>query len=244
MRVFGQRYVVPRRGRVITSLLVWGLVAGLAQIASPAFATSVGAAKPIRFDITSQPLVAALEVYSVVTDVQVLYDSRLASGRQSTAVQGMFTPDAALQRLLEGTGLTIQYTSSNDVVLTRPSATSPYTSSSPARGPVLALDTLHVEAAADAGDESDFRAYAGIVQADIQDALHRDSGSRLGSYRIGMKLWVNQSGAIRRAEIVRSTGDPERDLAISRVLREVKISKAPPTGMPQPMAIVIVARSL
>jgi outer membrane biosynthesis protein TonB len=199
----------------------------------------------VRYDISSQPLASALEAYSAASGVQVLYDSRLASGRRSTAVEGLFTPEAALQILLIGTELTVHYTDANDVVLAPIFADKTAASLPPSvSGPVLSLDTLRVEGPAKGDEQSRYRAYAGVVQADIQNALQKNARTEAGSYRIGIKLWVAQSGSVERSEVFRSTGDQARDAAINRLVQQVTISRTPPAGMPQPVRILIVARAL
>ena len=65
----------------------------------------VPASQKIVFDIPSQDLTAALSAYAAKSGIQVLYETSLALGRTSMAVEGKFTPEAALQALLAGTGL-------------------------------------------------------------------------------------------------------------------------------------------
>jgi TonB C terminal len=207
--------------------------------------TAPAARAPVAFDIPPQPLSSALEAYSETSGVQVLYDSRLASGRRSAGVEGVLVPELALKSLLAGTDLVVRYTAANDVVLLPASAESAVSGSvaSPVDAPVLALDTLHVDGSTRLGEAPDYRAYAGIVQADIQAFLRRRDDTRSGSYNIGLRLWLDQSGAVRRSEVFRSTGNEHRDAAIARALRDVTISKPPPQQMPQPVSVMIVAHA-
>jgi hypothetical protein len=218
-----------------------------AAIASDIAGAQAGAAarSPVAFDIPPQPLSSALEAYSETSGVQVLYDSRLASGRRSPGVEGVVAPELALKTLLSGTDLVIRYTAANDVVLLPASEDSVASSgvTAPIDAPVLALDTLHVDGSTKLGDAPDYRAYAGIVQADIQAFLRRREDTRSGSYNIGLKLWLDPSGAVLRSEVFRSTGNEHRDAAIARALRDVTISKPPPQQMPQPVSVMIVARA-
>ena len=59
-----------------------------------------------NFDIPAQPLGEALAVFGEQADVLVLASADLTLGKQSAAVNGTFTPDAALSMLLNGQGLT------------------------------------------------------------------------------------------------------------------------------------------
>jgi hypothetical protein len=154
-------------------------------------------------------------------------------------------PETALRTLLAGTDLVVRYTAADDVVLLPPSEDSAASGSftAPVDAPVLALDTLHVDGSTKLGGAPDYRAYAGIVQADIQAFLRRHADTRSGSYNIGLRLWLDHSGAVLRSEVFRSTGNQHRDAAIARALRDVTISKPPPQQMPQPVSVMIVARA-
>jgi hypothetical protein len=230
---------------------VMAAVTALAMSA-PAIASDAAGARseaaaraPVAFNIPPQPLSAALEAYSEACGVQVLYDSRLASGRRSAGIAGVLAPELALKTLLAGTDLVVRYTAANDVVLLPASEDGAVSGSiaAPIDAPVLALDTLHVDGATKLGDGPDYRAYASIVQADIQAFLHGREDTRSGSYNIGLRLWLDESGAVLRSEVFRSTGDEHRDAAIARALRDVTISKPPPSQMPQPVSVMIVAHA-
>lgn len=196
----------------------------------------------VRFDIPSEPLVTALEAYSTVSGLQVLYDSRLASGLVSEKVEGVFTPEAALKVLIGQTSLMVRFTKLNDVVLVPASMEDGLTHAVlPIDGPVLSLDTLRVEGSANLGRPVGDGSYAGVVQAEIQAALRRNARTRSGNYRVGVNLWFDRSGTIERSEIFRSSGDRDRDAVISAVLQEITISKAPPEDMRQPLSVAITA---
>jgi TonB family protein len=239
-----------RRRRLAAGAVI--IAAATMAVDAPAIAsdtaqspTGATARAPAAFNIPPQPLAAALEAYSKTCGVQVLYDSRLASGRRSAGVEGVLTPEAALTTLLAGTDLVVRYTAANDVVLLPASEDSIARGSftAPIDAPVLALDTLRVDGSTKLGDAPDYRAYAGIVQADIQAFLRRREDTRSGSYNIGLRLWLDPSGAVLRSQVFRSTGNEQRDAAIARALRDVTISKPPPQQMPQPVSVMIVARA-
>ncbi|MFT3763136.1 MAG: TonB-dependent receptor plug domain-containing protein [Pseudoxanthomonas sp.] len=63
------------------------------------------AAQTQSFDIPAQPLSGAIRQYSRQTGLRVAYDSALGKGVRSSAVDGEYDAQAALQRLLQGTGL-------------------------------------------------------------------------------------------------------------------------------------------
>lgn len=59
--------------------------------------------------IAPQPLAPALQILARDSDVQVVYRSELVGGQRTGGVEGNFTFEEALTRLLNGTGLTYQY---------------------------------------------------------------------------------------------------------------------------------------
>jgi TonB family protein len=210
-------------------------------------APAVAAADPrISFAIPAQPLVTALEAYSAASGLQVLYDSRLAAGRRSRAVDGMLTPDVALHALLAGTDLIVRYTASHDVIIAAPSAARAADAATPMRdAPVLALDTLHVRAPTDAAAapaRASYRAYGGVIQTAVQGALYRKAETRSGGYKVGMNLWVDASGAVRRAELLGSTGDAKRDAAVLDAVGEIATRRPPPDDLPQPISVQVEVR--
>jgi hypothetical protein len=193
-----------------------------------------------RFDIPAQPLAKAIEAYSASGGVQVLYDSALAAHRRSSAVHGLYTRLAALQQLLAGTDLILRRTETDDVVLSLAGAETESVPSAIGPGDqILVLDTLKVS---DSGDHA-YLAYVGVVEADIQKALHRDPRTRSGNYRVGLELWLAADGTVTRSRIARTTGDGGRDEAIVLALASLVVSQPPPADMPQPVGIRIMAHS-
>ena len=71
----------------------------------------------IDFDIPSAPLADALLQFSEVSGVKVFFSSQLAGKLSANAVQGRYTPQQALERLLNGTGLTTKTAADGTVTL-------------------------------------------------------------------------------------------------------------------------------
>ncbi len=71
----------------------------------------------LSFNIPAQPLDDALAAYGIATGTQVLYGAPLTEGLKSTAVNGTYTREQALARLLSGTGLAYQFTAERSVTL-------------------------------------------------------------------------------------------------------------------------------
>jgi Secretin and TonB N terminus short domain len=206
--------------------------------------------EPSTFHIPGQPLDLALQAYSRASGVQVLYESELAAGRRSAPVEGSLTPEAALQALLAGTDLVVRYTSSNAITLSRWSedrdpAGRDFPPSHALPNIDMTLDPLQVVVPAEAaGDEARLHAYGEAVQSDIQNALKRNATTRSGSYRVAVKLWIDAARIVQKTELLQSTGDPQRDIAVSGALRGLVISRAAPPNLPQPVRVVIVVKSL
>jgi hypothetical protein len=204
-------------------------------------------AEPIAFDIPAQPLATALQAYGERTGVQVLYESNSAVGRSSVAVQGNFTPNAALDLLLTATDLKVRYTRPDAITLALLSADDDRPPATPFGTADLSLGTLHVRATSD-GDGDDAAArlhdFSESVQTDIQKALQKNAKTRGGSYRAVLDLWIDPLRTIQRTELFRSTGDQERDTAVATTLRGLTISRPAPANTPQPVRVVIVVKSL
>jgi len=114
--------MAPRRGRLCQA----GLLTGVAAIltAAPALANSgatpangpdpapeqIVQSETATFDIPAQPLGEALTRLAEQSGLQVAYTTQEVEGRTSAAVAGDFTPEAALRRMLAGTGLTYRFT--------------------------------------------------------------------------------------------------------------------------------------
>jgi TonB C terminal len=222
------------------ALLVAGMLAAHAEdgrVARPS--------EPIEFNIPAQSLANALQDYGQTTGIQVLYESNSAVSRMSAAVQGKFAPDTALNLLLTGTGLKVRYIRPDAITLALPDADGPGVPSSTApsaSSSELSLGTLRVHRSGD--DATRLRDYSQSVQMDIQNALRKNAKTRDGSYRAVLDLWIDPASTIERTELFRSTGDRDRDAAVTTTLRGVTISRPTPVNTPQPIRVVIVVRSL
>ncbi|WP_035824116.1 secretin and TonB N-terminal domain-containing protein, partial [Cupriavidus sp. SK-4] len=82
-----------------------GCAAAISLATSLAWPGVGRAAAEMAFDLPAQPLKATLSRYDAQTNMSVFYPSELAEGRTSHAVHGTLTPEQALHRLLQGTGL-------------------------------------------------------------------------------------------------------------------------------------------
>jgi len=225
--------------RAIAGLIVAGLIyAASAREDAPQNAE-------IRFfDIPAQPLASALQAYGQTTKAQVLYESRLAAGRRSAPLRGDFTPEEALTALLAGTEIKVRRIGSDAITLVLASDSGdlpPPHFFAPAD---LSLDPLRVQPTPDEEEQERIEAYSEIVRSDVAGALRRNARTRSGNYRVGVDLWVDEARKIRHTRLFRSTGDVERDAAVTATLQGLVISRDAPDNMPLPLHVVVVVTSL
>lgn len=88
--------------RVFTALLTSGCA--IAALHAP---TACAQEATRDYDIAAQPLGAALRHYAAASGREIIAEASLVEGRYSASVRGRLSADAALTRLLTGTGLTI-----------------------------------------------------------------------------------------------------------------------------------------
>jgi TonB-dependent receptor len=74
-------------------------------------------ADPARFDITAQPLPNALKHFAAQAKMQLLYRYDVVSRATATPVTGQLEKHAALERLLQGTGLVAVYSDDNTATI-------------------------------------------------------------------------------------------------------------------------------
>ncbi len=86
---------------------LFGGAASMALILATA-ANAVEAREPMAFDIAPQPLTGALNEFGVQSKRGVLFTTDLTRAKTTQGVTSDMEPDAALARLLEGTGLTFR----------------------------------------------------------------------------------------------------------------------------------------
>lgn len=184
------------------------------------------------FDLPAQQLASALEAFSAVTGIVVLYNGNLTVGRTSAEVKGELSSVAALQRLLKGSGLVARYTA-DDAIVVVPAPPDPATARPPAAIAKAALANRSRE-------EQD---YLSLLQAGVSRALCSTMRTRPGDYRLAMKFWIGTAGKIINPILLDSTNDPDRDAAILDVMSRASIDEPPPPELAQPLTFVMLPRS-
>jgi hypothetical protein len=176
----------------------------------------------VAFDIPAQSLASALDAYSIATHREVLYKAELAVDRQSARVKGYFTPEAALQVLLEGTGLLPHYMAADAFV--------------------LVVDD-HPLAPVNTAPPDVVRRYYGRIQASLKQAFCADRNTRPGDYRVAVGFRIGPSGAVSHTELLGSTGDRDRDATIVKTIGGLVIGAPPPQGFAQPIILMVTPQS-
>lgn len=74
-------------------------------------------AAPVTLDISPQPLAGALNHLAEQSGLQIIYDGQIVDGMSSQGISGLQEPQAALDQLLRGSGLTWRSTGTGSVVL-------------------------------------------------------------------------------------------------------------------------------
>ena len=74
-------------------------------------------ASTISWNIPAQSLKGALETYQQVSGLNLAYSDNLVEGKTTQGVQGNHTREQALEKVIDGTGLTYVVTSKGTVIL-------------------------------------------------------------------------------------------------------------------------------
>ena len=92
----------------------------LAAVISSVLATSaIAQARSYRFDIANEPLSRALRSYSQIAEQEIIFTEDVVAGFGAPTVKGEFTPQEALEKLLEGTGLIAARSPSGAIMIRR-----------------------------------------------------------------------------------------------------------------------------
>ncbi|PVX36122.1 hypothetical protein [Janthinobacterium sp. 78] len=187
----------------------------------------------LQFDIAAQNLGDALDQYSRRTGIAVLMDQRHAQ-RQSAAVRGAYAAGAALQALLEGTGLQSRLSDAQAVIVYAPVGVVATAADLPQPAVVAAAD---IPGATQGG--SDHAAYVSRLQHVLLGLLCRAAQTRPGGYRLALQLYLNRAGVVDRVHLLDSTGLRARDTAIARLVLGMRVGAGPSPSMPQPVSILL-----
>lgn len=197
-----------------------------------------------QYQIPADRLDRALAVYADISNVDIIYDNALASGRRSSPVSGRYTPPQALAILLAGTGLSWRFTQARAVVIFAEDArTTDAETATTDSYAILTLDTLRVTASPVIGTPSPapYIAYSEWVLSELyRRILPQEQQAR--PFRGEIQFWIDDQGVVSRLEFLRRTGDSEADRMIASRVIGARFDRTPPPGLPQPLRFRVEGR--
>jgi hypothetical protein len=219
--------VLRRLGATVALSIVAGTVSCVAGVGG-ASATDErsdfpASADRLAFSIPSQSLETALMAYARTTGVEVFVDHALVAGRQSGTVQGVYSLETALRRLLEGTGLDI-----------RQAATHAYTLVAVPEPPPDRVPGW-------SADQAQSRFFTAL-QAALRQSLCAQPEVAPGLYRKALAVWIDSTGRVTEARLLSDTADTLRSPRLVDGIKGVAIGQPPPSGLEQPVTIIILPR--
>ena len=84
--------------------------------------------------------------------------------------------------------------------------------------------------------------YAGVVLADLEKVLQKHEKTRKGTFRATVKLWIDPRGAVTRAQIVSSNGNPEQDAGLLQAIDGHVVAEPLPAGVRVPIQVRLTGR--
>lgn len=191
-----------------------------------ALSSALDVSRPVNFDIPSLPLSLALTRYGEASGFAVLADSALTANQRSAAVQGYFSPQTALQRLLRGTGLSVRYSGASAFTVVAPPSEASRRTGSDGGGDISTQGL---------GGHR----FAAVVQQGVLRALCNTSQARPGEYRAVLQLWLSAQGSVERVRLINSTGLLQRDNAILKQIQGLRLAGGTSMRLPQPLTVLI-----
>lgn len=173
----------------------------------------------LALDIPAQPLGQALDSFGRQSGLAVLVDQALLGGLRSSPVQGRYLAREGLQRLLQGTGLEARYSGKG--------------------GFTLQPLQLHGQAPQSREHGVSGGSYAQALQQAVERALCASAQTRPGSYRAALQVWIDARGQLVQSRLLATTGDYARDTAVVERLRAVRLDRAPPSSLAQPVTLLL-----
>lgn len=125
------------RGFLFASTAV-AILSGVSEVRAQQ--PSSAQASAVNFNIPAQPLTSALTAFARQSGVQLAYPAALAAGKSAPALSGQLSPEDALSRLLNGTGLTYSFTGAKTATINNPTSNN----SGATIDGAVALDTIDV----------------------------------------------------------------------------------------------------
>jgi hypothetical protein len=173
------------------------------------------------FEFDRQPLLQALENFSALTGISGLYDSSVIAGKMASPVYGELTDKEALDRLLEGTGLSAFYTDKQAFVLETKRA-------------LTASEPVTVTAS---------KYYDSMIQKAVRKVFCKHEDLANGNYRIAVRFYLDKKGQVYRPELLDASGDAQKNHMILQAMQQVNVGVGPAV-ISEPFYLLILPNQL
>jgi len=78
------------------------------------------------------------------------------------------------------------------------------------------------------------------LRNEIADAIRRHPDTRRASFTVTLRIWVDGTGRIERANLDGSTGNPKTDeILAGQVVTGLRLATPPPADLPMPVVMRI-----
>jgi hypothetical protein len=184
-----------------------------------------GSADRLAFSIPAQRLEDALFAYAKVTGVEVFVDHALIAGWKSGPVEGLYDFEAALRRMLQGTGLEIQRAAPRAYTLVATAPREP----PPGHAPGWSADRTRSR-------------FFAAVQTAVKRILCTQPDIAPGQYRAALAIWTDPVGRVVEARLLGATIEAQNARRLLDSMKGVSVGQSPPAGLEQPITFVILPR--
>jgi hypothetical protein len=184
-----------------------------------------GSADRLAFAIPAQPLEDALFAYAKATGVEVFVDHALIAGWKSEPVEGLYDFEAALRRMLQGTGLEIQRAAPHAYTLVAIVPREPPVDRAPGW----------------LADRTRSRFFA-AVQTAVKQILCPQPDIAPGQYRAALAIWTDPTGRVVEARLLGATIEAQNARRLLDTMKGISVGQPPPPGLEQPITFVILPR--
>ena len=134
----GTRDIAGPGVRILTALVALFFAVCALQVRAEELGLRTGANAVARYEIEiqPQPLGTALQELAKQSGIQIIFFSKLTDGHEAPALSGKYTPETALNALLQGTGLTFHQIDSKTIQV-EPKTSLPRAANPPPAGTTL-----------------------------------------------------------------------------------------------------------
>lgn len=193
------------------------------------------------YDLPAQPLADALSAIATRSQISIAFEADVVAHRRSAPAHGSLTPQIALRKTLDGTGLVARFTGPRSAIVYNPrsqaAAVTAASSSRAADRPTLDFGLAVVRARRMIGhrDPVAINDYLRRATSEVQAIFAADPAYRGGTFRFRIAIAIDSEGRVEHATLVQPSGQAERDALASQLVVGRHIGGTPPANLTQPM---------